>query len=125
MITYTKFTTVVKGKEKQFHGVDRVFWLAILERANGTAKSFYGINVGISLRHKNNLAWNSAYKSIVKHIINGSTIYLHGYDRDKKVVVPVVICGGNCWNEKAGTSCLFGYISPDILAGDKQPPYPQ
>jgi len=79
-----------------------------------------GVNVGIALPHKN-------FKEAQQFLEEGyvfskekawpGLIFVCGRD----FRVPVFISDGNCYEPKMGTSCLFGYIAPELPIFDEAP----
>ena len=127
MIKYTKFSIIKNKKEKFFNNIDKVFWLAIIPKSSGTLQEYRGINVGISLRHKSEKEERKFYNTLFKVTDWAKDsfikIYLYGQDKETNasVIVPVIVGEANGYEKDMGTSCLFGYFSPEILATDSRP----
>ena len=126
-IKYTKISVFINNKEMFFNNVDKVFSLALVDYPSGSILEYYGINIGISIRHKDENDEKEFYDCIF-----GKTnfrkdgfviVYLYGYDkaRDHRVIIPVIVAEANGYEKEMGTSCLFGYFSPEILAADDKP----
>jgi hypothetical protein len=122
MIKYSKIEWKDCDGNIKEHSVDRVFWLAVVPKAYGTLKSWFGINIGISIPHENSSKEKEFYDSIFgtntyknEHFTEA---YLIGENKER---IPVVIGQANGYEESMGTSCLFGYFSPLILATDEKP----
>ena len=91
----------------------------------GKDGDMFGINVGISISHKNINDYNEFAKSLffgnkqdtLKEIGEVLVTVKHN-----NISIPVYVHGGNSYNEMfGGTSCLFGYIKPNIIAPDEWP----
>ena len=111
-------------KEWDIVPVSAVFNLAVLDNQQSYYKhGFWGINIGVAIPMKNseeNNEFNHKYLKCQDRYctINGVLFYLLGENEEK---VPVLGYDGNCYMESYGSCCLFGYLSPDILAGDEYP----
>ena len=108
------------------HKVDKVFWLALIpESAPGCSdnfKSYKGINIGISIPHEN----QEDADDFAKSVFGNDSFQTHGYMKCWLIgsffeKVTVMIGEGNAYNKNMGTACLFGYFTPDWLAGDERP----
>ncbi len=102
--------------------IDKVFTLALVDAPQGPLKACWGINIGISIPHDNQ---NDA--DVFSNSIFGNTkfkddgfikIFLNGDGGER---VPIMIHTANLYEPRFGTSCLFGYMTPDWLAGDERP----
>jgi len=124
-VKYNKYSFYIDKKEVFFNNLDKVFHLATVDHNSGTLKEYYGLNVGISLKHKNQKDADKYYKALYEKtsfLKDGAlTLYLYGKNKDREIIVPVVVGEGNGYEKTMGTSCLFGYISPEILAADPRP----
>jgi len=97
--------------------VTSVFYLATIPKnlACGSLQ-FHGINIGIAIPHDNQEEFEKFVENY--HLFSNPIIYLLG-DNDEKI--PVKYCDGNAYIKKCGTSCLFAYVIPDIIATDTRP----
>jgi len=123
-IKYENIEWESDGEEKS-HKVDKVFWLAVIPKPNNgcseSYKSYRGINIGISIPHKSQSEGEEFEKALFGSKQYKDKGYIECYLVGQGVRIPVMIGEGNSYNEKMGTSCLFGYFSPDWLAGDERP----
>jgi len=102
--------------------LDKVFTLALINECHGALSDYCGINVGISISHKDMKEANKFQASL----FGNTTFKKEGYVRVdligvNKERIPVMVAEGNKWIKPMGTACLFGYLSFDWLAGDEHP----
>ena len=121
-IQFTNDNGKPQGKE-----VEKVFWLAVVtpQFDHSESQMFHGINIGIAIHHYDKEDEEQFYKSLFgteEFKSNGFVnINLMGLNGEK---IPVVVGQANGYEEDMGTSCLFGYINPLIVAGDERPKLP-
>jgi len=121
-IEYDKIEYSDNDNNKKYHSVEKVFCLGIIPKAYGNIEGYFGINIGISVPHTDELEDKEFYDSIfgTKNFKDNGFIeaFLIGKNGEK---VPVIIGEANGYEKEIRTSCLFGYLSPLILAADERP----
>jgi len=126
-VKYTHIQFVNKDGWNKAKEVDKVFWLAVIppECDHSKSQMFHGINIGISIPHHNKNDEKQFYDELF-----GKTVFkkkgfveinLMGLDGEN---IPVIVGEANGYEEDMGTSCLFGYINPLVVAGDERLHYP-
>ena len=108
-----------KDKKWKKHSVSSVFHLAIvyLEERH---KDYIGLNVGIAIPHTSRETGYDFHERFfnLSTIFTPQTAYLLA---DNNIKVPIRVSEGYSYNSKMGTSCLFGYITPEIVGPDNPP----
>ena len=102
--------------------IDRFFNLAVIYK-NDFSKKFYGLNMGISIKHNNQEDADEFYKEFFSAKDKNGEIKLHACG-DDGTKIPLIYCDGNAYIPEMGTSCIFAYISPEELGLDDPPPHP-
>lgn len=99
------------------YAVQSVFTVAVVpkELADGN----YGINIGVVVKDKENRVFQDLSECLKdkKPLIG----LLMSYNTKEEWSIPVVIQCANGSTPNCPTSCIFCYIHPKIVAGDKRP----
>ena len=134
-----KYTKILyfdnKNNDWKLHSVSSVFSLAIVNicphgcfplpcKHGEKYKDHRGINIGIAIPHENKKDGDDFEQRIFNSwddLKLPQTIYLIGSDSIMDIRIPVRISAGNSYSPEMGTSCLFGYITPEIVGPDSPP----
>lgn len=74
----------------------------------------YGLKLGVAIPHRNNEGYRDFEKSFFGSSWKG--FYKAFLLAERGIKIPILIHGGNAWDQNYGTSCLFGYFTPAYFA---------
>ena len=112
---YLQYTNV--NGDTNYHPISSFFLNAIMPDHcvpdSKNKNKLCGLNVGVALPHDDSDACVSFYDDF--SIAGEWDFYDVFVCDDSGMKMPVIIHGGNGFEEKMGTSCLFGYVCPEMF----------
>ena len=109
-------------KSKNTHPIDKAFALAVISPVDFPEVPFHGINIGISIPHNSQEDADDFYHRFLPRIVHEDILLLLCGELDIKI--PLLYADGNAYEPKMGTSCIFCYATPDVLAPGPKPQHP-